>query len=213
MTQNTTKVSNKQAISTLLVVALFAFVAGNWFFAGTHDDDREKPFSPGAGFNVDEASIKRIVLKNTLGMATNWGSTSGRERLVFFGYTFCPDICPMGMSHLSEAVDLLATQGIHIQPIFVTVDPKRDTAEVLQDYIAAFHEKLIGFTGREEQIQKLAQAFKAYFETPAGQDEEYYLVDHTSFIYLVGRDGEVMGYFPESLSAKDLFNEVQKARG
>ena len=115
----------------------------------------------------------------------------------------------MGLSNVSGAVDLLAEQGHEINPVFVTVDPERDTPEVLREYLIAFHERLEGLTGKGERIRKLASAFLAFYEISAEtKDSEYYLIDHTSYVYLVDKEGELLGYFPDSIGPEELANAI-----
>ena len=155
--------------------------------------------------NVDAPDLQRIVLQTHNGEATNWASYSKAHRLVFFGYTFCPDICPLGLANVAGAIDLLDAEGIELDPIFVTVDPKRDTPEVLHDYVKAFHTRFEGLTGKQDRIRQLASAFLAYYEINSEtDDDEYYLIDHTSYVYLVDKNGALLGYYLESNPSEEL---------
>lgn len=107
-----------------------------------------------------------------------------KPSLVYFGYTFCPDVCPMDSARNSEAVDLLEAQGLDVQPVFISVDPKRDTPEVVKDFAANLHPKMIGLTGSLEQVKAASLAYKTYFKVQEG-DPEFYLVDHSTFTYLM----------------------------
>lgn len=104
--------------------------------------------------------------------------------IVYFGFTFCPDVCPLDAARNAQAVDLLAERGISATPVFISVDPARDTPEVLASYTANFHEKMIGLTGSPEQVAAASKAYKTYYRAQEG-DPEYYLVDHSTFSYLV----------------------------
>lgn len=107
--------------------------------------------------------------------------------LVYFGYTFCPDICPLDVERNVQAVDILAEQGIDLTPIFITIDPVRDTSEVLSDYVDAMHSKMIALTGTDAEIANAAKAYKTFYRK-AG-DEENYLMDHMRFSYFMSPDG------------------------
>ncbi|THD85677.1 SCO family protein [Aliigemmobacter aestuarii] len=104
--------------------------------------------------------------------------------LVYFGYTFCPDVCPLDNARNAEAVDILEERGIEVTPVFISVDPKRDTPEVLRDFTDNLHPRMIGLTGTPEQIQEASKAYKTYFKIQ-DPEEEFYLIDHSTFTYLV----------------------------
>jgi protein SCO1/2 len=107
-----------------------------------------------------------------------------KPSLVYFGYTFCPDVCPLDSARNAEAVNLLAEQGIEAQPVFISVDPKRDTPQVVGDFAANFDDRLIGLTGTPEEIRKVADAYRIYYNVPES-DDPYYMVDHTTQTYFV----------------------------
>ena len=105
--------------------------------------------------------------------------------LVYFGYTFCPDVCPMDVARNVVAVEILADAGLTVKPVFITIDPARDTVDYLADFVANNHPEMVGLTGTAEQIAKAARAYKVYYRKQPSQDEEYYLMDHSSFSYLM----------------------------
>jgi len=119
----------------------------------------------------------------------------GKLMLVYFGFTYCPDVCPTDLQNIGLALDQLGPAGEQIQPLFITVDPERDTAEHLKDYVPMFHPRLIGLTGDPAAIHAAAAAYRAYYaQVPLKGDD--YTVDHSSFIYIVGTDGQYLGFFP-----------------
>ena len=124
--------------------------------------------------------------------------------LVYFGYTFCPDVCPLDNLRNAEAAYLLEEKGLTLQPVFVSVDPKRDTPDVLTEFTDAFHPKMIGLTGPHERLKKLTEDYASYFEIKEGQDEEFYLVDHTAYTYVVLPEHGVVDIAKRELSAEDL---------
>ena len=105
--------------------------------------------------------------------------------LVYFGYTFCPDVCPMDVARNVVAVEILAESGLQVKPVFVTIDPVRDTVDYLADFVANNHSDMIGLTGTAEQVAKAARAYKVYYRKQSGDEEEYYLMDHSNFTYLM----------------------------
>jgi len=108
--------------------------------------------------------------------------------LVYFGYTFCPDVCPMDVARNVVAVEILADAGLTVKPVFITIDPARDTVDYLADFVANNHPKMVGLTGTAEQIAKAARAYKVYYQKQPSEDEDYYLMDHSSFSYFMVPD-------------------------
>jgi protein SCO1/2 len=104
--------------------------------------------------------------------------------LVYFGYTFCPDVCPLDSARNAEALDLLAARGIDAGALFISIDPERDTPEVLAEYTEAMHPKMIGLTGSPQQVKAASQVYKTYYQKQPG-DPDYYLMDHSTFTYLM----------------------------
>ncbi|MEO1195867.1 MAG: SCO family protein [Pseudomonadota bacterium] len=125
-----------------------------------------------------------FTLTNTNGARVSDADVFTKPSLVYFGYTFCPDVCPIDNARNAEATDLLAAEGIDIQPVFITIDPERDTADLLAEYTNAFHDDMVGLTGSVDEIKAVAAAYKAYSAKQDG-DPEYYLVDHSTYTYLV----------------------------
>jgi protein SCO1/2 len=105
--------------------------------------------------------------------------------LVYFGYTFCPDVCPLDNARNAEAIDILESRGQMVTPIFISIDPERDTPEVVGDFAHNLHERMIGLTGSAEQVKAASQAYKTYYKRQEEGDDEYYLIDHSTFSYLV----------------------------
>jgi protein SCO1 len=120
----------------------------------------------------------------------------GKLLVLYFGYMSCPDVCPTDLMAISSAINLLGPAGNNVQPIFVTVDPQRDTVEHLRGYVSTFHPRLIGLTGSEHDIRTLALAYKVYYAKIAAEHGEPYAIYHTGVIYLVDRDGKYLGFFP-----------------
>jgi protein SCO1/2 len=117
-------------------------------------------------------------------------SWHGKYMLVYFGYTYCPDVCPTTLTNLSDALDKLGTKADRLQPLFITVDPKRDTPPVVKQYAAAFGARIIGLTGSAEQIAAAAKAYRVYYaEHRTGPGPDDYSMDHSSVLYLMGPDG------------------------
>jgi cytochrome oxidase Cu insertion factor (SCO1/SenC/PrrC family) len=134
----------------------------------------------------------------------------GKFLIVYFGYTTCPDICPTELMQIGLAIDKLGAAGGDIQPLFISVDPERDTPSALASYVSQFHPRLIGLTGTPEQIRAVADAYKAYYAKYLPPDGAVYLIDHTGFIYLIGRSGEYLGFFPPGTSADRMVEIIRQ---
>jgi cytochrome oxidase Cu insertion factor (SCO1/SenC/PrrC family) len=132
----------------------------------------------------------------------------GKFMLVYFGFTYCPDVCPTDLQQMGLAVDRLGAAGDAVQPIFITVDPERDTPEHLKDYVANFHSRFVGLTGDAPAIHEAARVYRAYY-AKIDLGESDYTVDHSSFIYLMGRDGEYLGFFPPGTAADILVGTLR----
>ena len=105
--------------------------------------------------------------------------------LIYFGYTYCPDFCPMDTERNAIAVEILDERGVEVHPVFVTIDPERDTPELLAEYAQSFHPRMTGLTGSLEQVAAASRAYKTYYKKQDSDDDEFYLVDHSTFSYLV----------------------------
>ncbi len=126
-----------------------------------------------------------------------------KPTLVYFGYTFCPDICPMDSARNAEAIDFLAANGMDVTPVFITIDPERDTPEVLRDYTDNLHSKMIGLTGTADQIKAASQAYKTYYKKQEG-DPNYYLMDHSTFTYLMLPQTGFADFFDRDATPADI---------
>jgi cytochrome oxidase Cu insertion factor (SCO1/SenC/PrrC family) len=134
----------------------------------------------------------------------------GKLLVLYFGYTYCPDVCPTDLLAISSAIDLLGSAGNDVQPIFITIDPKRDTVEHLRRYLTPFHPRLVGLTGSEQDIRALALAYKVYYAKIAAEHGEPYAIDHTGFIYLVDRSGKYLGFFPPGTRPERLVEIIRQ---
>jgi protein SCO1/2 len=120
----------------------------------------------------------------------------GKLMLVYFGFSFCPDVCPTDLMAIGQAVDKLGPAGDAVQPLFITVDPDRDTPAHLAEYVPSFHSRLVGLTGDAAQIRDVARLYRVFYAKVAIEGAAEYTVDHSGFIYLMDRDGKYLGFFP-----------------
>ncbi|MDH2384571.1 SCO family protein [Bradyrhizobium sp. CER78] len=151
-----------------------------------------------------------FTLTDQAGHARTDKEFRGRLMLVYFGFTYCPDVCPTDLQAIGLALDKLGPDGDQVQPVFITVDPERDTASHLAEYVPMFHPRLIGLTGSADAIRQVADAYKVYYARVPLKDGDY-TVDHTAYIYLMDRDGNYLGFFPPGTSA-DRMVEIIRPR-
>ncbi|SPH23513.1 SCO1 protein [Defluviimonas aquaemixtae] len=118
-----------------------------------------------------------------------------KPTLLYFGYTFCPDVCPMDTARNAEAVDALEEQGYDVTPVIISVDPTRDTPEVLKEWTDYIHPRMIGLTGTPDQIADVAKTYRTYYKVPESPEDEYYLVDHATHTYLMLPDHGFVEFF------------------
>jgi cytochrome oxidase Cu insertion factor (SCO1/SenC/PrrC family) len=137
----------------------------------------------------------------------------GKFLLVYFGFTHCPDICPGDMMAMGGALKEIGALADRVQGLFITVDPKRDTPELLAAYVDSFHDNIIGLTGDETAIRRAAHAYKVYFNKVPGRGEDDYGFDHSSYIYLMDRDGKYIGVFPPSTPAERIARVLKPLLG
>jgi protein SCO1/2 len=129
--------------------------------------------------------------------------------LLYFGYTFCPDVCPLDTVRNAEAVDILDANGYRTQPVFITVDPNRDTPDVVDDFTANIHERMLGLTGTPEQTDAAADAYRVYYRSQDDGEDPYYLVDHSAFTYLVLPEHGFVEFFPREATPAEMAEGVQ----
>jgi cytochrome oxidase Cu insertion factor (SCO1/SenC/PrrC family) len=155
-----------------------------------------------------------FALTDHTGKPRSDGDFRGRLLLVYFGFTYCPDVCPTDLQAMGLAMDRLGAAADAIQLLFITLDPERDTAEHLADYVPLFHPRLIGLTGSIDAIGKAAEAYRVYYKrVDFDKSAMDYTVDHSSFIYLMDRDGKYLGFFPPGASADQMVEMIRPHLG
>ncbi len=143
------------------------------------------------------------------GKAVTDATWRGRWMLIYFGYTTCPDVCPTELQTIVEALDSLGRQAAQVVPIFITIDPERDTQAHLADYVKLFDDRLVGLTGTAQQIAAVARAYRVYYAKVTPKDSATYLMDHTSFLYLMGPDGTLRALFRPGTSVQELAEAIR----
>lgn len=187
----------------IVVVAFVIVLAGTEYFANRGSDGVATSSGPSVG--------GPFTLVNQKGETVTEKDFMGGYLMVFFGYTYCPDVCPTALSDMAAVMDMLGDEKAKkITPVFISVDPARDTPEHLAEYVSFFHPRTIGLTGTEEQIKAVAREYRVYYRLnePAGDDPQDYLVDHTSIIYLMGPDGKLVTHFSHGTDPKAMAERI-----
>ena len=153
----------------------------------------------GGPFELQDHNGRRVTDKTFHG---DW-------TLMFFGFTHCPDICPTTLAQIGAVLDSLGTQADHLQPLFVSLDPERDTPEILAGYIHHFDERILGLTGTQAQIDAMSDAYRVYArKVPLGGS---YTLDHSAVMYLIGPDGELVSHFTQPVEAYAMARTIAAA--
>ncbi|MBN9588469.1 MAG: SCO family protein [Alphaproteobacteria bacterium] len=177
---------------------------------------READNVPGVGRVVTTGQIDvggpfRLVDQN--GKKVSDADFRGRYMLIYFGYSFCPDVCPTTLSVMADALGKMGADAAKVVPVFITVDPDRDTSKVLKQYMAAFGPRFVGLTGDHAAIGEVEKEYRVYSRKrpldPKNPDGNY-AMDHSSVIYLVGPDGKLVNYYDEVISPSDLAADLKQ---
>lgn len=195
---------NKSYPVASLAIALSLALAG----CGGASQPAEEPPLAGAAIGGD------FALTNSKGQTVRWGDFAGKYRIVYFGYTFCPDVCPTDMQRVAQGLKALKASAPDkagkIVPLFITVDPERDTQAVVGEFAAAFSPDIIGLTGTPDQIAAAAKAFKVFYQKGEAQPGGGYLVDHSNVVYLFGPDGAPIATLPSDKGGDAVAAELAR---
>ncbi len=152
-----------------------------------------------------------FTLVDETGKTVTSAEVLDQPALIYFGYTFCPDVCPLDAARNAEAVELLEERGLMVKPVFISIDPERDTPEVVADFTDAMHPRMLGLTGTPEQVRQASQAYRTFYnaQTPAPGEEDYYLVDHSTFTYFTIPGYGFVEFFRRDATAEQMADKVQ----
>ena len=135
-------------------------------------------------------------------------SWPGKYLILYFGFTHCPDVCPLGLNNITEALNALPAETVEkIQPVFITVDPLRDDVAALKNYVPLFHKKLVGLTGTEKQIEAVKTSYRVYAQKQG--DRPNYMVNHSAFTYLIAPNGELLRAFPHNTAPSEIADAIK----
>lgn len=136
-------------------------------------------------------------------------SYGGQYRLVYFGFTMCPVICPAGLQKLSKAMELLGANAAAIQPIFITVDPERDTPDAMRQYVQQFHPRLVGLTGTKADIESVEKSYRVFSSKVEDENLSDYTMDHSAFTYLMSPDNQLLSLYRDSDTAETMAEDIK----
>ena len=176
-------------------LALAAVIGGTAYWTSTAETDCGTSAVAGATIGGP------FELLNSDGTLITDKEVIDRPTLVYFGYSFCPDVCPFDVARNALAIDILEEQGVDARPVFITIDPGRDTPEVMASYGSDMHPKMMALTGSDEQVKTAAQAYKAYYAKGEGEGD-FYLMDHSTFTYLMMPETGLATYFKRDDTAE-----------
>ncbi|MGO8917166.1 MAG: SCO family protein [Stellaceae bacterium] len=152
----------------------------------------------------------RFALSDQNGVLRQDRDFRGELMLVYFGYTFCPDACPTALTTMGAALGALGEAGTAVQPIFITIDPARDTVAQMKSYAANFTPRLLALTGTDEQVAAAARGYRIYYAKVKGEGEDDYSMDHSALVYLMGRDGKYLAHFGPDATAEQMAATIKK---
>jgi protein SCO1/2 len=191
----------------LALAAVVAALGGMWAYTQLQPDDRYAQCRSSTVAGGTAAIGGPFTLVDQTGRTVTDADVITKPSLVYFGYTFCPDVCPLDTARNALAVDFLVERGLDVQPVFISVDPRRDTPEVLAAFADNLHEDMIALTGSEEQIRAASQAYRTYYRINES-DDDFYLVDHSTFTYLVFPEEGFVEFFRRDTTAEEMADQV-----
>ncbi len=153
---------------------------------------------------------REFALTDHNGQARTLADFKDKAVVVFFGFTQCPDVCPTTLAEMTEALKLLGDDGKRMQVLFITIDPERDTPELLKKYVPAFHPSFLGLTGSAEAIAKVAKEFKVFYQKSPGKTPGSYTMDHTANSYVFDPQGRVRLVVKHGLGAEPLVQDLKQ---
>ena len=194
----------QKRIATTAAVAIVGVVFA-WFFVLP----RLQPHIFAGAIIQSTQKAPRMELQASDGTTVRMADFEGEVVVVYFGYTFCPDVCPATLSKLAKAMDLLGEQADEVQVMMVSVDPARDTPALLQDYVTYFHPDFLGITGDEATVNRVATLYGVFYEANAGTEATGYTIDHTSTVILVDREGYLKLVLPFEGTAEEIAADIE----
>lgn len=197
--------------SSYAILALGGLVIGGAVALLTQPGVQQKLLAPQASVGKALVGGPFSLLDHT-GRRVTDNDFRGRYMLVLFGFTFCPDVCPSGLQVMAAALDKLGPKADRITPVFISVDPERDTPAQLAQYVPSFHPRLIGLTGTQAEVDAAAKAYRVYYKKIRDEkSSSSYTIDHTALIYLMGPDGAYVTHFTHTMGLDAMAERLTKS--
>lgn len=193
----------RKTIVITATVAVAALAGAAWWVGRPAEDRFAQCRSTAIGTGVGSIGGP-FTLVNEDGVTTTDQQLFTKPTLLYFGYTFCPDVCPLDNSRNAEALEILQSQRYDAQMAFISIDPERDSPERLKEFTDYLHPDMIGLTGTPEQVKAASQAYKTYYKKEEDGDPEYYLIDHSTFTYLVLPETGFVEFFKRDETPQDM---------
>lgn len=192
--------------AALAAAAVVGLLGGTALYVFLQQDD--DAFAQCRGGQVGGGDIGgAFTLVDETGATVTDADVLTKPSLIYFGYTFCPDVCPLDAARNAEAVDILEEYGVDVTPVFISIDPERDTPEVMAEFTENLHPKMLGLTGSAEQVKAASQAYKTFYRKQDG-DPDFYLVDHSTFTYLTMPGIGFVDFFRREDTAEQMAERV-----
>lgn len=188
--------------------ALILLMAGGAFLALKRGDDIYAQCRSSTVAGGMQAFGTEFTLTNGDGQRVTDQQVFDKPSLLYFGYTYCPDVCPLDNARNAEAIEILKERGLDAQAVFISVDPRRDTPEVLKDFTTVFSDDMIGLTGSEEEIAAVNKGWRNYYKVRDEEDQEFYLIDHMTNTFLVMPGGHTVEFFGRDLNPEAMADGV-----
>jgi protein SCO1/2 len=185
----------------LLILLLVAVIGGRYAMLGSDG---------GAAAPAEVRLGGPFTMTDHKGQKVTEANYKGKLQIFYFGYTFCPDVCPTGLQTIASALDLLGEKAKEVTPIFITVDPARDNVAQMASYVANFHPSLVGLIGTDEQTAAITRSFRVYAAKAKSDDPENYAVDHSALYYLMNREGKYLMHFGHGVKPQDMAEGIKK---
>lgn len=199
----------RRGVLVALIIVVTGIAAGTLWYLGDHLSSER-----GRVMTIGDAAIGGpFSLTDQYGHTRTDRDFAGRYMLVYFGYTNCPDICPTTLSVIADAMEKLGGAAQQVVPIFITVDPARDTPRALKNYLAAFGPEFVGLTGSQSSIAAVAKEYHVYYRAHKAAKNGSYAVDHSNVIYLMGPDGKFIANYDETLGPDGLAKAIARHIG
>ncbi len=197
--------------TTKIIIIMSALIAAVSLYILLAVELPNKPLAGRGGIENNALIGGDFTLTDHNGDKFNSNKMKGKLSLVYFGFTYCPDICPTTLNKLTNVISTLEKYKIDILPIFITIDPERDGQKLLKEYLSHFHPKFIGLTGSEDEIKKVADLYKVFHakSQDSNATSSNYMIDHSSFVYLMDKNGKYMKHFYMSDTEKDIIEYIR----